>query len=226
MLERVTELWEQYQRWVIIAVVIVGGGTAVLLGSGVIATAPKPDANIKAVSQIGQPPEPKVSSRVANSAVTSSTAKRLFVDVKGAVNKPGVLEVAAGARLDSILALAGGVTKKADLNQVNLAQEVQDQQIIYVPKQGEQTPAQFNNAGGTATSGVAGAGEATTEANVNLNNASKEDLQTLTGVGPSKADAIIQYREEHGQFGTIEELTEVTGFGEKTFEKLKDKLSV
>lgn len=223
MLERMTELWEQYQRWVILVVVVIGGGVAIFIGSTRLMAPATPEKTL-AVGQSVQPTTNKAQAQSVKSDASATVNKRLFVDVKGAVKKPGVLEVPSGARLDSVLALAGGTIKNADLNQVNLAQEVQDQQIIYVPKRGEKMPAQFSSGSVTATSESGGANA--TGGNVNLNSASKEDLQTLTGVGPSKADAIIQYREENGQFGTIDELTEVTGFGEKTFEKLKDKLSV
>ena len=143
----------------------------------------------------------------ATSAMTSSLATstenasgRVWVDVKGAVNKPGVYHLKKGARVQEAIAAAGSQTSLADLNQVNLAKELQDQQVVYVPAQGEKVA------------------DATT--------ATKEQLQTIDGIGDKKADKIIAYRQEHGGFKTVEDLKNVDGFGDKTVAKIKDRLAV
>lgn len=169
-----------------------------------------------------------------NANQQKSMANKMYIDVKGAVKQPGVYSIGSQGRVETIIALAGGALQDADLSQVNLAQRLKDQQIVYIPKRGEKIPAQFaqisvgnqnaNNATTSSTSQINGNG--TDNKQVNLNTATKEDLQTLTGVGPSKAAAILQYREEHGQFKTVEDLKQVSGIGEKTFLKLKPHLSV
>lgn len=138
----------------------------------------------------------------------------IMVDVKGAVNSQGVYELQQGARVKDAINLAGGVTEQADEFQVNYAQIVEDEMLIYVPTVGE-------------VSEVTEAIQATSKSGtININNATVEELQTLTGVGPSKAEAILQYRDDNGGFKTIEDIQNVSGIGEKSFEKIKDEISI
>ena len=144
------------------------------------------------------------------------------VDVKGSVQKPGVYEFTMGDRVTDVINKAGGLQDGADSRQVNMAQLVEDEMVIYIPKKGEvvessmQRVPQSNETGGGS------------EANkkININKATSEELQELPGIGPSKATAIVQKREELGSFKTIEDLKEVTGIGEKTFEKLMESITV
>lgn len=142
----------------------------------------------------------------------------VIVDVKGEVQKPGVYEMKNGERFHHVIEKAGGLTKAADAVQINLAAVLEDGMVVYIPKLGE-----------IAEDNVllpAAAGVDAGEQKVNLNKATAEELQTLTGIGPAKAEAIISYREEAGGFKTIEDLKDVTGIGEKSFEKLKDSITV
>lgn len=154
----------------------------------------------------------------------------IYVDIKGAIKKPGVYKIPKNYRLETLIVEAQGPIKEADLNQVNLAKVLSDQMVIYIPKKHEKIPAQFKNSTVLNEAAVTNLNsqedQATSNNMINLNTAKQEDLLTLTGVGPSKAAAILQYREEHGQFKQIDELKEVSGIGEKTFEKIKDMLSV
>ncbi len=137
------------------------------------------------------------------------------MDVKGAVKQPGVYTLKHGARIQEALKQAGGPLPTADMRQVNLAKQVTDQQMVYIPAQGEvQT-----------TAGLANANESS-QAIVNLNTATKEQLLTLTGIGDKKADQILAYRQQHGEFKQVEDLKNVDGFGDKTVAKLKDSLAV
>ncbi|OPX04686.1 helix-hairpin-helix domain-containing protein [Geobacillus proteiniphilus] len=145
--------------------------------------------------------------------------KTAVVDVKGAVAKPGVYEVAADARVRDVIALAGGLTNEADETKVNLAAKVRDEMMIYVPAKGEAAPAP--DAVGKSPSDGARDGP-----QVAVNTATEEELMQLPGIGPAKAKAIIAYREEHGPFQRVEDLLNVTGIGEKTLEKLKPYLLV
>ncbi|EQB96057.1 hypothetical protein GA8_08575 [Geobacillus sp. A8] len=142
-----------------------------------------------------------------------------MVDVKGAVAKPGVYEVAADARVRDVIALAGGLTDEADETKINLAAKVRDEMMIYVPAKDEAAPA--SDAVGKSPSDGARDGP-----QVAVNTATEEELMQLPGIGPAKAKAIIAYREEHGPFQRVEDLLNVTGIGEKTLEKLKPYLLV
>ncbi|MBD3109981.1 helix-hairpin-helix domain-containing protein [Bacillus sp. AGMB 02131] len=144
------------------------------------------------------------------------------VDVKGAVLSPGLYSALQGERVYDLIQKAGGFTEEADGNRVNLAQIVEDQMVIYVPVIGEEgdNALEQNSVGNSSTGG----GEEGQK--VNLNNADENELQTLPGIGPSKAEAIIQYRSENGPFQSIEDLKNVSGIGEKTFEKLKENIAI
>ncbi len=149
------------------------------------------------------------------------------VDVKGAVQTPGVYMAEPGDRVIDLIAAAGDFTKNADLDKVNLAQLVEDQMVIYVPRVGEEEVEVAGTLSAPGT-GANGAENATSSNNsqVNLNTATQTELETLTGIGPSKALAIIEYRETTGKFQQIEDLKNIPGIGDKTFEKLQDSITV
>lgn len=145
---------------------------------------------------------------------TSVPQQIILVDIKGAVKKPGVYELPINARLHELVNLAGGLTDDAEDRQVNMAIVLADQQLVYIPRKGE-TVEQTNQTP-----------QAGNESKVNINTASAEELQTLTGIGEKKAQAIIDYRTQNGNFQSIDQLTEVDGFGEKTVEKLRDSITI
>lgn len=142
----------------------------------------------------------------------------LVIDIKGAIKHPGVYELQTGARVHQLIEVAGGLLNDADELAINLAAPLQDGMVIYIPKKGEITNNQF-----TLPANQEGANGAN---KVNINLATTEELQTLTGIGPSKAEAIIAYREENGPFTKPEQLLEVSGIGEKSFEKLKEEITI
>lgn len=149
-------------------------------------------------------------------------AMTVFVDVKGAVNYPGVFELTDEHRIIDAIELAGGYTAEADPNLINHAQKLVDEMVIYVPQVGEEVPEllELAVAGSATKSGESNSGK------VNLNKASEAELATLPGIGPSKAQAIIAYRDETGKFQTIDDLKKVTGIGEKTYDRLKDLIEI
>ncbi|MPQ19525.1 competence protein ComEA [Lactobacillus pentosus] len=170
------------------------------------------------------------SGAAVNLATTSSAPG--FVDVKGAVNKPGLYQVTSSMRVADVIQLAQGMQPQADQQQVNLAAKVTDQQVVYVPAKGEQlpaiatatpspTPATTTAGGGSPASTSAGSSE-----KVNLNTADVAAFQKLSGVGQKKAEKIIAYRQQHGNFKSVDDLKNVSGFGEKTVAKYKDQLTV
>lgn len=150
--------------------------------------------------------------------VDSESIQAFVVDIKGAITSPGVYEMKEGDRVTDIINLAGGFTKEANETEINLAQKLQDEMVIIVPEKGQ------GNAETTSTSKEGISGESITK--IKLNTATQEELETLNGIGPSKAQAIIAYREEHGTFQKIEDILEVSGIGEKTLDAFKDDIIV
>lgn len=143
--------------------------------------------------------------------------EEMLVDVKGAVRNPGVYYAKPGQRVIDMIEEAGGLMEDADESALNFAMRVVDEMVIYVPRTGEEPGSREV---------ISLPEETEKEGKVNLNQADQSQLETLPGVGPSKAAAIIEYREKNGPFKVIEDLMLVSGFGEKTFEKLKDKITV
>jgi len=144
----------------------------------------------------------------------------LMVDVKGQVKKPGVYETTTGERVVDVINRAGGMTEKADKMGINLAEHVQDAMVIYVPAIGEDIEAESIPVAGNGIASSSG------EAKININTADEVALQNLPGIGPSKAAAIVEYRDTNGKFSAIEDLKNITGIGDKTFEKLADLITV
>lgn len=144
----------------------------------------------------------------------------LKVHVAGAVVRPGLYTLKPGQRAADAIELAGGPTPAADLGQVNLAARLADGQQLVVPEKGMPPPAAGAGSAATGT-GTGGSGGP-----VNLNSATLEQLEQLDGVGPKTAQKIIDYREAHGGFKSIEELMEVPGIGPAKFEGIKDQVTV
>ena len=146
---------------------------------------------------------------------TGSTGGAVVVHVAGAVRHPGIIELPAGSRVADAIALAGGPRPNADLDLLNLAAVVVDGTQILVP-------------GGSATSGAipSPAPSSTSTSTVNLNTADQTALETVPGIGPVKASAIIAYRTEIGSFTSIDELLEVSGIGPATLESLRPFVSL
>ena len=160
----------------------------------------------------------------------------IFVDIGGAVKKPMLARLPGGSRVEDAIRAAGGLTSDADLSMVNRAAVVSDGEKIYIPKKGEAGAAGAGGGAGTAGIGAsggsgaegasAGAGAASSGGLVNINTADLTQLQTITGVGPATAQKIIDYRTQNGSFRSIEELKNVSGIGDKTFEKMRDQITV
>ena len=141
--------------------------------------------------------------------------EKIFVDVKGAVKHPGVFETTKDKRVKDLIEEAGGLLDDADTATLNLSQKVKDQMVIYVLKHGEK-PKQISD----------GASSSSNTDVININTANKERLMKISGVGKTKAEAIISYREKNGDFKKKEDITKVHGIGKATFEKIKDKIEV
>ncbi|HAP2798724.1 TPA: helix-hairpin-helix domain-containing protein [Enterococcus faecalis] len=157
---------------------------------------------------------------VATDATKERAETMIYVDIKGAVKVPGIYQLKNQQRIWDALALAGGVSEDADTAQVNYAQKVKDQMIIYVPKKGEAVAQSLETLQESAPA------QQNQEEKINLNTATEAELQTISGIGAKKAQEIIRFRDEQGPFKTVEELKNVPGIGEKTVERLKDMLTV
>ncbi|EEU88474.1 competence protein comEA [Enterococcus faecalis ARO1/DG] len=157
---------------------------------------------------------------VATDATKERAETMIYVDIKGAVKVPGIYQLKNQQRIWDALALAGGVSEEADTVQVNYAQKVKDQMIIYVPKKGESVAQSLETLQESAPA------QQNQEEKINLNTATEAELQTISGIGAKKAQEIIRFRDEQGPFKTVEELKNVPGIGEKTVERLKDMLTV
>jgi competence protein ComEA len=151
-----------------------------------------------------------------------------MVYVCGAVRRPGVVRLPEGARVADAIDLAGGATGRAELSAVNLAAKVVDGQQIVVPERGAvAAPAAATPAAASAGSaGAGGAAPAAPGALVNINTASLQELESLSGVGPSTAQKIIDYRTANGGFSSIEQLMEVPGIGDAKFAAVKDSVTI
>lgn len=148
----------------------------------------------------------------------------ILVHVDGAVQNPGVYSLPPGSRVQQAIQAAGGLSAKANQSAVNLAARLKDGDKLTIPAEG--TPVAPQPVVVTSDRKEKSAGPATPNAPVNLNTATLQELQTLPGVGPTRAQDIIDYRQAHGDFKTIDELQNVTGIGPVTFEKLKDFITV
>jgi len=186
---------------------------ATLVGAGLwyVRSLPRP-VEIAAPSSASSP-------AMSNAPITASTApspSTIIVDVAGWVRKPGVYEFATGDRVIDAVNRAGGARHGADLTSLNLAAPLADGTQVVVPKQGVTTTA----SGSTGTTGSGGT------AMVNINTASESELESLNGVGPVLAAAIIQYRTEHGPFQGVDDLDDVSGIGPVTLEELRPFVTV
>jgi competence protein ComEA len=154
--------------------------------------------------------------KTAEEGKVEGEKKTVMVDIKGAVVHPGVYEIRDAARVNDVVAMAGGFTKEADETKVNLAAKIYDEMMIYVPARGETS----------VPSAAASSIQANGSNKVYINTASEQEILQLPGIGKTKAQAIIAYRQEHGPFQRVEDLLNVTGIGEKTLEKIKEHIVV
>ena len=156
---------------------------------------------------------------------TTMIPQNCYVDIKGEVLRPGVYEFFCESRMQEVIKKAGGFTEEADETKINLAQKISDQMQIIVPNLHSQQE-------GGVTEGNSGKGNLsnTTPSNskqgtVNINTATLEELQTIKGIGKKKAEAILQYRKEHGAFRTKEDLLQVKGIGKKALEAIESQVT-
>lgn len=148
----------------------------------------------------------------------------LYVHVCGAVNAPGVYELKTDARIYEALEAAGGMTEDAAADWINQAEALSDGERIYVPMQEEAEESAQSVSGRWADPNGNAGGSVSDK--ININTAAKEELMTLSGIGASKAESILKYRQEHGNFQNIEDLKKIEGIKDGVFNKIKDDITV
>lgn len=162
--------------------------------------------------------ETTILSQEVEDKTTVSTV--IYVDVKGEVHHPGVYQMKAENRVKDLIEAAGGFTSLADDQKLNLAQLLEDQMVIVVPKKGEEVNSEL------AQAPTPHKKEVGKEGKVNINTATVEELKTLKGIGEKKAEAIIEYRKQNGSFKNKEELMKVRGIGKKLYESFQERVIV
>ena len=148
----------------------------------------------------------------------------IYVDICGEVVRPGVYQIASGTRLFEVIAQAGGLTAEADINVINQAEAVYDGQKIRILSYAETS--QGVQTASDPSGGQGGSQGSSSDGKVNINRADAAALQTIPGIGPSKAERIIDYRNTVGPFQSIEDIKNVSGIGNKTFESIREYLTI
>lgn len=174
------------------------------------------------------------------SEVAKQEEVKLYFDIKGSVKKPGVYEFTQGDRIIDAINKAGGLTKNATTNNLNLSKKLTNEMVIYVFNKNELTTTkafeqvnndaeckcetiEVNNCVDKNTTNESANDET---AKININTDSKEKLMTISGIGSSKADAIIEYRTKNGNFKTTEDIINVSGISKTIYDKIKDTITV
>lgn len=149
--------------------------------------------------------------------VVNKIPNKITVEIKGEVKNPDVYEINEGSIIRDLINMAGGLTEEANIDGINRAEKLRANELIVIPNKDDAN----NNVGSSSIStGVSSDGI------ININTATLTELQNITGIGETKAQSIIKYREKNGGFKSIEEIKNIDGIGAKTFEKIKDQISI
>lgn len=188
---------------------------------------------------IGDANEPIIEKEELNEEepIKNETEKNLIVDIKGAVQNPNVYEVKEGTRIFELIELAGGLSKSAYTKNINLSKKVTDEMVVYIFTEEEfQKKITCPSKNETSTEitkeildheSIILEGEITEEKDkINLNKANLEQLLKVPGIGETKAKSIIEYRNQNGEFHSVEELKEISGIKDGTYEKIKDYFTI
>ena len=152
--------------------------------------------------------------------IENINTEEIIVHITGCVEQEGIVKLKEGARIADAIEQAGGVTSDADMKKINLAYKLKDGQKIYIPSNIEEEAVTITHGVGVVVE------EQQQEEKININTATQTELETLSGIGPSTALKIIQYRAENGYFSDIEDIKDVPGIGESKFEAIKDSICV
>lgn len=147
---------------------------------------------------------------------TEANKSYIVVEVKGEVTRPDVYELEEGSIVKELIDMAGGLTKEADISRINRAKKLQNHELVVIGNINDKEN----------TNMIEESSEAEYDGLININSANLEELKKISGVGDVKAQSIIEYREKNGGFKSIDEIKNIDGIGEKTFEKIKDKITI
>lgn len=224
---------DQIKNWLLDKKVYV---VAVVLAAGAFfywQQKPQPADNSALLSQtkLQSSSQSAASRQTGASSASSAASGKVVCDISGAVKEEGVYTLKSGSRLQDLIDAAGGLTSRAQIKAINRSLLLQDQDKVYIPYKGEKTAAaptagMASNAAASSSSSSSSPAASSAAGKVNLNTATAADLQKLNGIGERKAEQIIAYREQKGGFKSIDELKEVSGIGDKTFDALKDQVTV
>ena len=184
-----------------------------LIISGIVYKNTVFDTQIVLVEEVEQPKETQVKAeetKVLNTDIT--------VYVCGSVKKVANVTLPKDSRVEEAIKMAGGVTANADLNGINMAQKLLDEDMVYVPKKGEIIEAGVRSLNVTPSPAKKG--------KLDINKANVEQLDTLPGIGPSIAQKIVEYRNSRGGFKSIEEVNNVSGIGEEKYKDIKNLITI
>jgi competence protein ComEA len=194
-----------FDRRLVLLLLLAGGAALVIVGR----VLPRP-----AAPAAGPAPVLSLGAGDALPATAAGASGPVVVHVVGAVRHPGVYRLPAGSRTRDAVRRAGGASRRADLASVNLATRLADGEQVRVPQRAPPVPAS------------PGAAASAPMATVHLNSASAAQLDALDGIGPALAQRIVDYRDAHGGFGSIDELDEVSGIGPVRLESLRPRLAL
>ena len=147
---------------------------------------------------------------------TEANKSYIVVEVKGEVTRPDVYELEEGSIVKELIDMAGGLTKEADISRINRAKKLQNHELVVIGNINDKENMNM----------IEESSEAEYDGLININSANLEELKKISGVGDVKAQSIIEYREKNGGFKSIDEIKNIDGIGEKTFEKIKDKITL
>lgn len=147
---------------------------------------------------------------------TKENKSYIVVEVKGEVTRPDVYELEEGSIVKELIDMAGGLTKEADISRINRAKKLQNHELVVIGNINDKENMNM----------IEESSEAEYDGLININSANLEELKKISGVGDVKAQSIIEYREKNGGFKSIDEIKNIDGIGEKTFEKIKDKITI
>ena len=155
-------------------------------------------------------------------------AEEILVHVSGCVKEEKIVSLPDGSRVNDAIEAAGGLTKEADLSNINLAYILEDGEKIYIPKKGEEIPENNSSSMLSPSTSVTSSSSSSSKntSKVNINKATEAELETIPGIGPSTALKIINYRNENGKFKSIEDVKNISGIGDSKYEKMKDYITI
>ena len=156
---------------------------------------------------------------------TTMIPQNCYVDIKGEVLRPGVYEFSCESRIQEVIKKAGGFTEEADETKINLAQKITDQMQMIVPNVNSKQEGGVTEGNSEKENSSNTTPSNSKQGTVNINTATLEELQTIKGIGKKKAEAILQYRKEHGPFRTKEDLLQVKGIGKKALEAIESQVT-